>query len=622
MRISSTFAAAMALAGFAAIAAAQTPVQQMDSCNNSGGHWTWSADGTYGYCNRTAGSGAVSTTQLQMSLQNAVTLLINSWIQNAQQKAVAQAQLRAALIQRQQDLMRQQQAEKAAKLEAMIERLNTELKMEGYWGSLGLKLGDDSMGGGYGICGLPGIATGGERPDCGTAAGGDLSLKLGDNATATLVSPTPVHPTAVNPTQVTPTQVAATPVAPTPVAPTDVAPTPVAPTDVFASNNPELGLKLGSAATGGSTFSSAPADPAQLGQFFQQLPPDQQQRIISALTGTDAGSQSSPAAAQSPAPAPPPPPSPATPVPPTSTGAYTSGPAAQQLGQANAASQQAAATAPPVQPGQRAQVTQIVGTVGANSLEQAKALSGVPFDNAGPAGAAANLAGATPALLNTLPANQGAPVPSGAVTPAISATSSGLVVPPDSDQLYLFDSTGPQMAPNSTQAGAVVANPVTAPPDSDLAYLFRSDAPASPDASLKLLIQSEQPDFSHELSSCAPQLVDRYQRDSAFAQQVNGELTPALKRLDMQYKAAVAQAHAEAQQQMSAAFAALRSLGLLKPGLPLEQQEAASPALRNAVEPARQRILAAEKAADLQAATILANGEQAACAALPAAGRP
>lgn len=301
--------------------------------------------------------------------------------------------------------------------------------------------------------------------------------------------------------------------------------------------------------------------------------------------------------------------------------ATETGPAAGQLHQTNLASQQAATLPPVVQPGQDPAATKVVGVVpGAGSPEQAKAEAGKTFDNSTPLGAPVVIQGTTPVPLSTPPTNQGRPLSSGALPSANPQTTGGVVVPPDSDQGYLFRGQGPQAAAPVARASATASNGVVVPPDSDLAYLFRGDAVPAPDPYLKALAEANQPDFSRELSAWAPGLADRYKKDPAFAQQVNTELKPAFDRLGKQYVSALAQAQTEAQQQMSAALDTLRSQGLLKPGLPLEQQEAASPALRSAIESAQQRVLAAEKAADARAATVLAQGEQAACAALLASG--
>lgn len=323
------------------------------------------------------------------------------------------------------------------------------------------------------------------------------------------------------------------------------------------------------------------------------------------------------------------------------------GQAVQQLQQANIASEQAVSQSPVVQPGQNPATTKVVGVVpGAGSIEQAKVAAGEKFDNTTPLGSPIVIQGTTPVQLSTPSTSQGGPVSSGSLPAANRGTTSSIVVPPASDQNYLF-----RPAVTQTAAAAPSADPAVNPPaDSDLQLLFRptdaetlkqnlaaalaeAAAKASPDSNLLAILQDPQnmklfveglmsapPDFSRELSAWAPELEDRYKKDPAFAQQVNTELKPAFDRLSKQYASAVAQAQTDAQRHMSAALDTLRSQGLLKPGLPLEQQETASPALRTAVEAARQRIQAAERGAETRAAEALVQDEKTACAALSASG--
>jgi hypothetical protein len=146
------------------------------------------------------GSGAggnYANTQLQQAIQQATTNFI-TWLLNGGQspQQVAQRQQMLAELQRRQvEAARLHREEEARRLAEMYNRLTATLKLNGLpnlqlknsgtsVGGLQMKLGDSTQG--YGIPGLPGMYTGGPGPGSGMtpATESKLQLKMGDSAAA------------------------------------------------------------------------------------------------------------------------------------------------------------------------------------------------------------------------------------------------------------------------------------------------------------------------------------------------------------------------------------------------------------------------------------------------------
>jgi hypothetical protein len=128
------------------------------------------------------------------NLGASIGVALHDWLNNQMRKAAEKRAFEAAVKQRleQQRLEaeRQHRVEEARRLDAMINYLQGHLKLEGT-PHLELKLGDTAQTG-YGICGLPGEATGGQRPGCPQQETPGLGLKLGDQAASpTVYSKTP-----------------------------------------------------------------------------------------------------------------------------------------------------------------------------------------------------------------------------------------------------------------------------------------------------------------------------------------------------------------------------------------------------------------------------------------------
>lgn len=163
-------------------------------------------------CDPNAGGSTSSASAIGTAYGNAIASLLQYLLTpdpNAAARAAAekqrQEQLKLELERQRAEAARQQRLAEARRLDEMIARLNRSLKLDGVpqvslqldgvpQASLkldgipqaSLKLGDDASAG-YGICGLPGVATGGARANCSQPAAlapSGLQLKIGDAATA------------------------------------------------------------------------------------------------------------------------------------------------------------------------------------------------------------------------------------------------------------------------------------------------------------------------------------------------------------------------------------------------------------------------------------------------------
>lgn len=572
------WAIAVAGAGFGLQLFAQSPVQMMDACNSryGAGHWHWSADGSYGSCDTSTGSGAaatLSTSQLEATMQNAFTNLFRSIAANAQRKQQMQLQLRQALPARRDQLIRQNQLAQAQQLDAMMQRLDGELKLNGSGGDLSLKLGDNGDNGGesgggqgYGICGLPGLATGGERAGCGSPStasqdGGGDGLKLGSAATADESTPAPSAPAASN-----------------------------------------------------------GAD--QIVSMFLKMAPAQQEKVLEALDATPAAAAAPTPVLPPPAPVPPAVTAPApTPVPPSSSSPVCASDAC--LGLHNPLRDQADVEN---------------ALVLAKSGDQGWLLDrGVVIENflreSYPALADRYLADSTfaaavnrdlGAQLDQIGANQNRLILA-AVQPAPGAPAGLDHTTARAQQADAVRTIETQALASMRAAAVAVAQQdaaIAAPADSDVLYLFQPHAASGPAAPgpapttafassdpMTIMAQQMRSDVRRQdLEIYAPAVALRYEQDPAFARQLDAQLDATTLKLDAQYDGAVVQARRSAMAQMGQALDTLRASGTLRAGVPLAQQEAADPALRSAVEAARQRILAAESAAENQAADALTSG--------------
>ncbi|HXN22848.1 MAG TPA: hypothetical protein VOA41_08920 [Candidatus Dormibacteraeota bacterium] len=190
MKVISLFVTVAMLAVLSSAAAAQTSMHTY-FCGIDGKEYTSLADLSLSPCNPNRNSNTSSGSNTVSSYGNAGVafgLWLNQMMTNAnrraeQKKAFEEAARRQLELQ-QQEAERQHRLEEVAKLNAMIGRLEHSLKLEGL-PHLSLKSGD-SAGSGYGICGLPGIATGGQRSGCSEAFDSHsnaLKLKLGSEAT-------------------------------------------------------------------------------------------------------------------------------------------------------------------------------------------------------------------------------------------------------------------------------------------------------------------------------------------------------------------------------------------------------------------------------------------------------
>lgn len=284
----------------------------------------------------------------------AIGVALHDWLEDYSRK-VAEKKAFEAAVKRQLELQRaeaerQHKIEEARRLDAMLSYLHQKLKLEGT-PQLQLKLGDSSQPNGYGICGLPGVATGGERAGCNTQQNSSgLGLKTGSDA---------LPPSATD-------------------------------------SGSKLTLKLGEASEHGIpglpgvalNDNSAPNDaqklaanltPEQAADIFTHLPPEQQQAILARYIQQDTGAAptpATPAGASQPAVAPP-----AT----SATASAPGTPNPQSTPDAPAKTETSAPQSPAMQQLQQTADSSQQGVL-AGSDEQAAVKAGQPFDNGSSAG--------------------------------------------------------------------------------------------------------------------------------------------------------------------------------------------------------------------------------------------
>jgi hypothetical protein len=475
------------------------------------------------------------------------------------------------LAQRQAEAERRHQEDEARRLAAMYARLNSTLKLTGLpdlklkdVGSSGpelhLKLGDNADGQGgikglpgiylndgkvpYGIPGLPGMYTGGPGEGSGLS-NSKLGLKLGHS------DPAAQPAIAGDATGAGRSQDA-------PLA---------ADNGAIPATETGLQLKVGGAATG-STPQAAPFDPnkmtpqqlADAAEVFNKLPPEEQQRLMSA--GQNAGPGQLPPNVVGPA----------------------SEKALGPLQQQNAASQAAAA---------------------APALEDASAKARVGFDQAG-ASAPVDLSGSksTPATLRT----PGTAVTTNRVATSTPTTDSSTPAASGAqtsrDLEFLFPAT-PSKNPLQKDPNPPLINPLQQ--DQQLQAEFKKwdewavdrashvsdppDDPYFPEATIRAELNGSA------VEQHAPELLTRYRTDKQFQRDVDLWLKHATQQVALGYYQGLAEAHKAALRAYQAELETLVAAGKLDRLVPLEDQYRRHPERRQLVQAAWARAALIEQSA-------------------------
>jgi hypothetical protein len=534
--------------------------------------------------------------QLGNQLGNAIGELFFGWLRSPNsnpQAELQKQQMMEELRRREEEAARQHREEEARRLAAMYNRLAATLKLTGLpylqlkpiasnGPGLKLKLGDSSQG--YGIQGLPGMYVGGPGLGSGMKPQNEskLQLKTGDSADANHAGNPNLPGQALNDGE----QAYGIPGLPGiytggPGPGSGMAP----------KGEPGLQMKTGDSsaapAAQAATFDPSKMTPQQLADVAEQiskLPPEEQQRLMTAAQNNAGRPQQAPTLpAGSPASAP------AAPV-----------SAASAPGSSPVLSPQTAAQ-PVASVQQQANASQAAAAAPVLENASAKARSG--FDTPlGATAASPTISNQTPSILRppgtTIAANR------------VPAASSSAQAPPSrvSDDIKQFLFPGSQStSPFPKDPNPPLANPLREEARLQ-AELKRWDDwaiqraahlngrphdswMAQPQATELVLLNA------NAVKQYAPELLARYNSDTAFRQSVDLRLQYTNEHVALAYYQGLAEAHKAAILAFQAELEKLAAAGTLDKLVPLEDQYRLHPERRQIVQSVWDRVSANEQTA-------------------------